>query len=39
MAVPSFVQQEFAQGIIVTLVKEKAADLGSTHNYRGITYL
>ena len=37
MATHSFVPQDFAEGIIVPLVKDKTADLCNVNNYRGIT--
>ena len=39
MAVHGFVPYDFGKGIIIPLVKDKAADVNSLNNYRGITLI
>ena len=39
MAVHGFVPDDFGKGIIIPLVKDKAADVNSLNNYRGITLI
>ena len=39
MAVHGFVPDDFGKGIIIPVVKDKAADVNSLNNYRGITLI